>query len=39
MQFSTTIIALAAAMGASADVIFSVSNFTAACIPHSAQCS
>ncbi|CAN8096216.1 unnamed protein product [Discula destructiva] len=39
MQFSTTFLALAAAMTASATPIFSVTNFTAACIPHSSQCS
>ncbi|PSR94437.1 hypothetical protein BD289DRAFT_427508 [Coniella lustricola] len=39
MQFSTAVVALASAMTVSADVIFQVSNFTAACIPHSSECS
>lgn len=38
MQFSTAIIALAAAMGASADAVFAVSDFSASCVPHSSQC-
>ncbi|KAJ4418482.1 hypothetical protein N0V82_005562 [Gnomoniopsis sp. IMI 355080] len=38
MQFTTTIFALAAAMGVSADVVFSVSGFSASCVPHSSQC-
>lgn len=39
MQFSTSFFALAAAMTVSADVVFSVADFTASCIPHSSQCS
>ncbi|KAF3770143.1 hypothetical protein M406DRAFT_354295 [Cryphonectria parasitica EP155] len=39
MQFSTAIVVLASAMSASAETLFSVSDFTAACIPHSSQCS
>lgn len=39
MQFSTAFIALASAMLASADSVFTVNDFSASCIPHSTQCS
>lgn len=41
MQFTASILALAAAMTVSAQdpPVFSVVNFTAGCIPHSSQCS
>jgi hypothetical protein len=39
MQFTNTLFALAAAMAVSADTTFKVSDFSAACIPHSGQCS
>lgn len=39
MQFSAAILAVAAASVASAEAVFKVSDFSAACIPHSAQCS
>lgn len=38
MQFTAAILAVAAASVASADVVFKVSDFSASCIPHSAQC-
>ncbi|POS80097.1 hypersensitive response-inducing protein [Diaporthe helianthi] len=39
MQFSTGALFALAASVASADVVFHVSDFNAACIPHSSQCS
>ncbi|ROV97360.1 hypothetical protein VMCG_06896 [Cytospora schulzeri] len=39
MQFSTAFLALASAMAASAAPVFTVNDFSAACIPHSSQCS
>lgn len=38
MQFSAAILAVAAASVASAEAVFKVSDFSASCIPHSAQC-
>jgi hypothetical protein len=38
MQFTTAILAAAAASVASASAVFEVSDFSAACIPHSVQC-
>ncbi|KAG6358204.1 hypothetical protein INS49_014088 [Diaporthe citri] len=39
MQFSTGALFALAASVASADLVFHVSDFSAACIPHSSQCS
>ncbi|KAL1861417.1 hypothetical protein Daus18300_008948 [Diaporthe australafricana] len=39
MQFSTGALFALAASVASADLVFHVSDFQAACIPHSSQCS
>lgn len=39
MQFSTGALLALAASVASADLVFHVSDFQAACIPHSSQCS
>lgn len=38
MQFTTAILAVAAASVASAEAVFKASDFSASCIPHSAQC-
>ncbi|KAL2286461.1 hypothetical protein FJTKL_06830 [Diaporthe vaccinii] len=38
MQFSAAILAVTAASVASAEAVFKVSDFSASCIPHSAQC-
>ncbi|KAG6357394.1 hypothetical protein INS49_013271 [Diaporthe citri] len=38
MQFTAAIVAFAAASVASASAVFKASDFSASCIPHSAQC-
>ncbi|ROV96937.1 hypothetical protein VSDG_04092 [Cytospora chrysosperma] len=38
MQFSATFLALASAMAVSATPAFTVSDFSASCVPHSGQC-
>lgn len=38
MQFTAAVVAFAAASVASAEAVFKASDFSASCIPHSAQC-
>lgn len=38
MQFTTAVLAVAAASVASAEAVFKVSDFSASCVPHSSQC-
>lgn len=38
MQFTTAILAFAAASMANAEVLFKVTDFSAACVPHGSEC-